>query len=38
MSWADVLYNVIVPVGSALVLSAGGICAAKLIARKAGRS
>ena len=34
MSWDQIVYNVIVPVGAALALGFGGIWAAKLLAGK----
>jgi hypothetical protein len=36
MNWSDVLSNVIVPIGMALVLAVLGIVAAKLVARRPG--
>jgi hypothetical protein len=37
MTWDGALYNVIVPVGIALVLGFGGIWAAKIFASRAGK-
>jgi hypothetical protein len=37
MTWDQVLYNVIAPVGMALVLGIGGILAAKIVARQVGK-
>jgi hypothetical protein len=37
MTWGDVLHNVIVPIGVALILGIGGIWAAKNFANRAGK-
>jgi hypothetical protein len=37
MTWGDALYNVIVPIGIALVLGVGGIWAAKFFGSRARR-
>jgi hypothetical protein len=34
MTWDQVLYNVVAPVGVALVLGIGGVLAAKMFARQ----
>jgi hypothetical protein len=37
MTWADALYNMVVPNGVAVIPGAGGIGAAKLFAGRAGK-
>ena len=37
MTWGDTLYNVVVPIGVAVIPGAGGIGAAKLFAGRAGK-
>jgi len=37
MTWDQILYNMIAPVGMALVLGIGGILAAKIVAHQMGK-